>query len=78
MPSTATIKKAIAEDAEKRRLQHGKRMALLTARITAMHQVSFALDELKGSLAEPAAVPAKVAALRVCSATLDRLLQCKK
>ena len=75
MSSTAAIKKAIAENAE-------KRAALLTARIGAVHKISIALDDLKESLADRKTARSKViadtVALRKCTATLDRLLHTAK
>ena len=83
MSSTAAIKKAIAENAEKRAVQHGKRLALLTARIGAVQKISIALDDLKESLADrkttgASKVIADTVALRKCTATLDRLLHTAK
>jgi len=72
--TTASIKKAIAEE---RHLRHKKQMALLGARIGALHKVSFALDTLKASLKdkETSKVVADTVALRKCTATLGSLLR---
>ena len=84
MSSTAAIKKAIAENAEKRAVQHRKRLELLTARIGAVQKISIALDGLKESLADrktatgASKVIADTVALRKCTATLDRLLHTAK
>jgi hypothetical protein len=76
--TTASVKKAIADEAAKRRSVQAKRLALLCARIGAMREMSVALDVLKDSLkGGGASVIADAASLRKCTAKLDGLLHKK-